>query len=130
MVRNLSYKTNPEELRTLFAPHGQIIDVYMPKKFGSAEYRGFGFIEFGQRSDAEAAIKALDSHELEGRQLSVDFAKDKRKSSDQMRNRDGDPRRGGGGRGGGGGYGGGGGFRGGPPQRGRGGGGNYCAARQ
>ena len=81
VVRNLSYKTNPEELRALFATHGQIIDVYMPKKFGSSEYRGFGFIEFGQRADAETAIKALDRHELEGRAISVDFAKDKRKSA-------------------------------------------------
>ena len=64
-------------------------------------------MEFYNYRDASDALDALDRYEMDGRELSVVFAKDRRKSADEMRplsRQRGDSReRGGGGGGGGGG---------------------------
>ena len=110
-VGNLPFRTDTEELRTLFAVHGEIQDCVIPVDRDSGRSRGFGFVDMADE-EARAAIAALDGYDLDGRQLRVNEARP----------------RGAGGGGGGGGYrddrgggGGGGGYRGG----GGGGGGGY-----
>jgi len=62
--------------------------------FYNKKPRGFAFIEFYDRREASAAVDALERYEMDGRELNVVFAKDRRKSSDEMRRVD--NRRGGG----------------------------------
>ena len=61
--------------------------------------KGFAFVEFANESEGQACIEKMDGITFEGRQLQVCQAKQKRMTSDQMRNRDGmgGPPRGGGG---------------------------------
>ena len=101
-VGNLPFRTNTEELRDLFAEHGDVEDCVIPVDRDSGRSRGFGFVDMADE-EARNAITALDGYDLDGRQLRVNEAR---------------PRGGGGGgyRGGGGGYredrgGGGGGYR-------------------
>lgn len=55
--------------------------------------RGFAFVEFYDSRDAADALDHLDRYEMDGREIAVVFAKDRRKTADEMR-----PRGGGGGR--------------------------------
>ena len=80
-------------LREKFAPYGEIGDIYIPRNFTNNEPRGFAFVRFMERKDAEDAQRALDGTELDGRQLTVQEAKERRPEL---------PRRDGGGRDGGG----------------------------
>lgn len=43
--------------------------------------KGFGFVEFEDPAEAANARAAMDGKELDGRKLSVDFAREKRKSA-------------------------------------------------
>ena len=108
-VGNLPFRTNSEELRDLFAEHGEVQDCVIPVDRDSGRSRGFGFVDMDDE-EARNAITALDGYDLDGRQLRVNEAR---------------PRGSGGGGGGGyrGGGGGGGGYR--EDRGGGGGGGGY-----
>jgi RNA recognition motif-containing protein len=98
-VGNLSYNTNEQALRDLFAAHGAVEDVHIVTDRDTGRPRGFAFVSMADRGEAIAAIDALNRREFEGRTLNVSEARPKE-------NRGG----GGGGGGGRGGGGGGGGF--------------------
>ncbi len=105
-VGNLPFRTNSEELREIFAEHGEVQDCVIPVDRDSGRSRGFGFVDMDDE-EARNAITALDGYDMDGRQLRVNEAR---------------PRGGGGGGGYRGGGGGGGGYR---DDRGGGGGGGY-----
>lgn len=68
----------PESLRELFSAHGEIGDVYIPRSFNSNEPRGFAFVRFVEKKDAEDALRALDGTEFDGRTLTIQEAKERR----------------------------------------------------
>lgn len=96
-VGNLPFSASEEDVRQLFAAHGEVISVSLPNDRDTGRPRGFGFVEMSNE-DADKAIEALDGKSLGGRALRVSHA----------RERDAAPRRDYGGGGGRGGYGGGG----------------------
>lgn len=53
----------------------------------TSKSRGFAFIEFRDYRDAQEACDALDRYEIDGREIGVVFAQEKRKTSDEMRGR-------------------------------------------
>ncbi len=73
-VGNLSFATTEEQVRELFAPFGAVESVAMITDRTSGEFRGFCFVEM-ETSAANAAIKALDTTELDGRAIKVNEAK-------------------------------------------------------
>ena len=96
-IGNLSFDTTEETLRNALAEDGrQVKEVNIMTDRDTGRPRGFAFAEMGSDQDAQAAIAALDGTNLDGRNLTVNEARERQ------------PRSGGGGRGGGG-YGGGGG---------------------
>jgi RNA recognition motif-containing protein len=101
-VGNLSYSITELDLRELFAGLGTVTDAKIITDRETGRPRGFGFIEMSTEDEARKAIEELNGRDVQGRQVAVKEAEDRR----------------GGGGGGGGGYGGGGG-------RGGGGGGGY-----
>ena len=74
-VGNLSYETSDSDLDKLFAAHGtvQSAQVIMDRETGRS--KGFGFVEMGSDSEAQAAIQALNGKELGGRSLTVNEAR-------------------------------------------------------
>lgn len=74
-VGNLSYDTTEEELRQLFAQHGEVNSVNLITDRDSGRPRGFGFVEM---EGADAAIAALNNTELGGRTLTVNEARPRR----------------------------------------------------
>ena len=73
-VGNLPFRTNAEELRDLFAEHGEVNDCVIPVDRDSGRSRGFGFVDMDDE-EGRNAIAALDNYDLDGRQLRVNEAR-------------------------------------------------------
>ena len=84
-VSNLSFHTNEEALRDLFAKFGNVISAKVINDRETGQSRGFGFVEMDVVAEAQAAMKALNNKEIEGRSLSVSVAKEKSVRSDNKR---------------------------------------------
>ncbi|MFN9367245.1 MAG: RNA recognition motif domain-containing protein [Planctomycetia bacterium] len=96
-VGNLPWSTTSQDLEALFAAHGPVRSAEVISDRETGRSRGFGFVEMDTDEGLQAAISALNGHEINGRPLTVNEARERT------------PRPGGGGGGGRGGYGGGGG---------------------
>ncbi|RKP26828.1 hypothetical protein SYNPS1DRAFT_6453, partial [Syncephalis pseudoplumigaleata] len=65
-----------ELLYRAFLPFGEIVDVDLPADPKQKEsHRGFGFVEFVESADAQAAIDNMHLSELYGRTIKVTIAK-------------------------------------------------------
>ena len=95
-VGNLSRETAEEDLRKAFEAFGEVTKATVITDKFSGESKGFGFVEMTNKTEAMAAMAALNGKELQGRTLNVSEA----------RPRESRPGGGGGGRPGGGGGGG------------------------
>ena len=84
-VSNLSFHTNEEALRALFAPFGNVTSAKVINDRESGQSRGFGFVEMDVAAEAEAAMKSLNNKDIEGRALSVSVAREKAPRSDNKR---------------------------------------------
>ena len=84
-VSNLSFHTNEEALRALFAPFGNVTSAKVINDRESGQSRGFGFVEMDVAAEAEAAMKSLNNKDIEGRALSVSVAKEKPGRTDNKR---------------------------------------------
>ena len=76
-VGNFSFSTTEEDLQALFAPFGAIDSVAVVTDRQTGRSRGFGFVEMGDRGEAEKAIEALNGKEFGGRTLNVNEARPK-----------------------------------------------------
>lgn len=74
-VDNLTYRTAPETLRRVFEKYGRVGDVYIPRDRYTKESRGFAFVRFFDKRDAEDAMDAMDGALLDGRELRVQMAR-------------------------------------------------------
>ncbi|XVF27207.1 hypothetical protein REPUB_Repub14bG0087200 [Reevesia pubescens] len=74
LVRNVAFEATEKDLRQLFRPFGQIKSLRLPMKFGN--HRGFGFVEFVTKQEAQNALQALSSTHLYGRHLVLERAKE------------------------------------------------------
>jgi len=92
-VGNLSYEMTHTDLEKLFAAHGTVQSAQVIMDRDTGRSKGFGFVEMDSNEQAQAAIKALNGHEINGRALTVNEAKPRE-------DRGGSERRGGGSRGG------------------------------
>jgi len=75
-VGNLPFNAGENEVRNLFAPFGDVIEVRMVKDRRSRRPKGYGFVEMAT-DDALAAIKQLDGTDYAGRTLRINEAKKK-----------------------------------------------------
>jgi RNA recognition motif-containing protein len=105
-VGNLNYTVTSDQLRELFASHGEVQEVTV------IDNRGFGFVEMSSQEEADKATEALDGTDFEGRTLRISEARERQPSRGGPRGKGGfkggqkrgggQGGRGGGGRGGGG----------------------------
>jgi len=73
-VDNLTYRTRIEHLEPLFAKYGKVGDIYIPRNYRTQESRGFAFVRYYERRDAEDAMDRLDGTKLDGREIRVSKA--------------------------------------------------------
>jgi RNA recognition motif-containing protein len=76
-VGNLNFKTTDDDLRTLFAQAGTIESATVMMDRATGRSRGFGFVEMGSDEEAEKAVRELNGHELQGRALNVNEARER-----------------------------------------------------
>ena len=96
-VGNLAYATTDEGLKSAFAAFGEVTAVRVVTDRMTGRSKGFGFVEMPDRTQAQAAIDALNGQPLDGRPVRVNESQPKPPRSDRGDRRD---RRPGGGRGG------------------------------
>ena len=87
-VGNLPFSATESEIESLFAQHGEVVSVNLITDRETGRPRGFGFIEMDEEG-AEVAIRELAGHEMDGRALNVNEARERRSGGGQR----GDPRR-------------------------------------
>ena len=84
-VDNLTYRTTPEDLKRAFEKYGDVGDVYIPRDRFTRESRGFAFVRFYDKRDAEDALDAMDGATMDGRELRVQMARYGRPSEPHRR---------------------------------------------
>ena len=76
-VGNLSYSVADDDLRDLFAAHGEVISASVIADRHTGQSKGFGFVEMSNDAEAEAAIQALNESDVQGRNIKVNQARPK-----------------------------------------------------
>ncbi|ONK63334.1 uncharacterized protein A4U43_C07F13980 [Asparagus officinalis] len=77
--------SSPEDLRVPFERFGPVKDVYLPKNYYTGEPRGFGFVKFRYPDDAAEAKEHMNHQVIGGREISIVFAEENRKTPQEMR---------------------------------------------
>ena len=76
-VGNLAYATNDEGLKAAFAQFGEVTQVRVVTDRMTGRSKGFGFVTMPDAAQAQAAIDALNGHELDGRTVRVNESQPK-----------------------------------------------------
>lgn len=96
-VRNLNFSTTTDRLRKAFQSLEGLMSAKVktkpdPKKPGQLLSMGFGFLEFRNKSNAQAALAAMDGYRLDGHELlirmshkAIDAAEERRKEDQAKR---------------------------------------------
>lgn len=76
-VGNLTFGTTSDDLRRMFSEFGDVTNAQVITDRDTGRSRGFGFVEMGSAEAANKAIGALNGKNVEGRQLTVNVAKER-----------------------------------------------------
>src|SRR5438093_5398425 len=76
-VGNLAFQVTQKDLEELFARAGVCESAAVITDRDTGQSRGFGFVEMSSNADAQKAIQQFDGHELMGRALRVNEARDR-----------------------------------------------------
>jgi len=77
-VGNLPFSVDESALRSLFEQNERKVEeVKLITDRDTGRPRGFGFVEMGSSEDADKAIRELNGHEMDGRQLNVNEARER-----------------------------------------------------
>lgn len=74
-VGNLEYTVTGDDLKTLFATIGTVVDAVVISDKFSGRSRGFGFVEMSSDDEVKQAIEKLNGADLKGRKISVNEAR-------------------------------------------------------
>jgi RNA recognition motif-containing protein len=74
-VGNLPYAATEDDLRTYFSQVGTPTQIVRPLDRETGRARGFAFVEFAERAQAEEAIRKFDGQLFMGRPLAVSEAR-------------------------------------------------------
>jgi len=84
-VGNLSWNLDWKALKDIFKEFWEVAYVRVVTDKETWRSRGFGFVEFQNVEDAVRARDSLNGKDIDGRQLKIDFAQEKRESSQERR---------------------------------------------
>ena len=78
-IGNLTSDVNEKTLRLALSQDGRTVkEVHIVTDRDTGQPRGFAFVEMGSEQDAQAAISALDGTDLDGRNLKVNEAQERK----------------------------------------------------
>ncbi|XWS23935.1 hypothetical protein CRYUN_Cryun28dG0058300 [Craigia yunnanensis] len=78
IAQNVPWNCTTEDIRSLFEKHGRVVDVEL-SMHNKTRNRGLAFVSMASPEEALAALNNLESYELEGRTLRLNYAKYKKK---------------------------------------------------
>ena len=84
-VGNMNYATTGEQLQGLFAQYGTVMSVNVITDRETNRPKGFAFVEMEDDSAADAAISALNNSEVDGRNLRVNEANERKPRRENFR---------------------------------------------
>ena len=79
-VGGLSWSTTDTRLKQAFEQFGEVAEAVVISDKDTGRSRGFGFVTYREPASAKAALGAMNGASLDGREIRVDSAQDKRKS--------------------------------------------------
>ena len=74
-VGNLAYGVTDSTLQQMFESFGSVESAQVIIDRDTGRSKGFGFVEMDKADEAQAAITALNGHEVNGRALTVNEAR-------------------------------------------------------
>jgi RNA recognition motif-containing protein len=77
-VGNLDSSTADTDLHAAFLPMGALVSASVILDRATGQSRGFGFVEFQTAADAGRAIQSLHGSLLDGREIRVSLAHERR----------------------------------------------------
>lgn len=77
-VANIPFSLDEEELKKVFETVGVVVSAKVVKDKYTGRSRGFGFVEMSTAEECSEAKNKLNGHEVQGKELKVDEAKDNR----------------------------------------------------
>jgi arginine/serine-rich splicing factor 2 len=86
-VGNLPFNAVAEDLLPLFEKYGDVGDIYFPLERGTGRSRGFAFVRFHDKRDAEDAADALNGRTYDGRDLKISIDPGRPNNPRQRRSR-------------------------------------------
>ncbi|KAK4789080.1 hypothetical protein SAY86_020399 [Trapa natans] len=75
LVLNIAFRTTADDLFPLFDKYGKVVDVFIPRDRRTGESRGFAFVRYKYADEAHKAVEKLDGRVVDGREITVQFAK-------------------------------------------------------
>ncbi|ESQ31472.1 hypothetical protein EUTSA_v10004709mg [Eutrema salsugineum] len=75
LVLNITFRTTADDLYPLFAKYGKVVDVFIPRDRRTGDSRGFAFVRYKYKDEAHKAVERLDGRVVDGREITVQFAK-------------------------------------------------------
>lgn len=78
IIRNLVFDTNEKMLRKLCEPYGRIAEVVLPTDPSTGKFKGFAFIQYSNKGEAQGAVYKLHKTMYKGREILVELSVDKR----------------------------------------------------
>lgn len=73
-VRNLSFNTDSDSLRSFFEAHGNIVNCRVVTDRESGRSKGFGFVKFSSSDEVKKALTA-NGQEVDGRAIRLEIAR-------------------------------------------------------
>lgn len=80
-VGNLAFTVTSEQLRSLFAEHGEVVEANCITDRITGRSKGFGFVEMATADGARKAIESLNDSDLGGRKMLVNEARERDNSA-------------------------------------------------
>ncbi|KAH9658285.1 serine/arginine-rich splicing factor SC35 [Citrus sinensis] len=67
--------TTADDLFPLFDKYGKVVDIFIPRDRRTGDSRGFAFVRYKYADEAQKAVDRLDGRVVDGREITVQFAK-------------------------------------------------------
>ncbi|XP_030482748.2 28 kDa ribonucleoprotein, chloroplastic [Cannabis sativa] len=77
-AQNVPWNYTPEDIRALFDKYGTVVDVEL-SMYNKTRNRGLAFVTMGSPEEALAALNNLQSCEVDGRVITLDYARPRKK---------------------------------------------------